>query len=404
MAKLKKSTSIPMVDALKAGIDPDVDPYKNLRGESGKILMVPSNKLDKIRSKQYQEHIAEEEARLEKLKSMAGITTSKKDKKKKASIGSMFESDTLSFLGTKRTFGEDEYEEVSEKKKKKKKKKKKDKKKKKKDKGNEISKVKLSGLTIKEKVDKKTGEKKQISIQDQIAARFKDVEKLTQDNIKTIDETLKTVDDRLSRLTSEDAGRVRGQETAIANYIQAKSTLINARQSAAKDILSVRTKAIDIEMKKENANGAGGNDPSTLIARLLPEMVGNKNFKNNIADTIASNGKNKDKKNKKKKHSDEDEDRLSKRIKQLEKSGDLEYNNYDKNIEYEGKFTTAIKKSWSTGEWKFIGLDNTGRTVDVPKALLPSKKTCDMQFDDEKDMAIDRNRGLSYRVIQVPSL
>lgn len=416
MAK-KKQSSIPMVDALRAGIDPDIDPYQGMRGDSGRILLTPSSKLQKVREKEFRKHIEAEEERLNKLKSMTGVKTSKPDEpekqKKRDSFSSddMFSTDTLSIFGSKRKFDdEDEYERVDKKKKKKdKKKKKKDKRKKNKESG-KIEKVKLTGLTVKEKINKKTGEKKEISVQDQIAARFKDVEKMTQDNIKTIDETIKIVDDRLIKLTAEDAGRIRGQETAISNYIQAKSTLINARQSAAKDILQVRTKAIDIELKKEAKAGVEATDTNALIAKLLPEMIGNKALKAGVADTISKNGKNKDKKHKKRNlpvdgyNDDESDDQLSKRLKRLQDDGDLEYNKYDKHIQYENQFTTAIKKSWKDGDWKFIALDNSGNTMDVPKSVFPSKKTCDIQFDDEKDIAVDRNRGISYRVIQVPSL
>ena len=87
------------------------------------------------------------------------------------------------------------------------------------------------------------------------------------------------------------------------------------------------------------------------------------------------------------------------------KSGDIVYSDYDKHIEWEGKFDVAIKKAWTDGSWKFVAVDDDMNIISgVPKSMLPSKKAVQMKFDDEKDVAIDMNTNKAYRIFQVPVL
>ncbi len=85
-------------------------------------------------------------------------------------------------------------------------------------------------------------------------------------------------------------------------------------------------------------------------------------------------------------------------------SGEIEYSKYDQNIEYEGNFNVAIKKSFQDGSWKFIAVNDDNEFIDIPKSMLPSKKTTSMKFDDEKDMAIDVNSNKAYKVFNVPRI
>ena len=242
--------------------------------------------------------------------------------------------------------------------------------------------------------------------------RFKEVERITKENIKEIDSTLSIVDDRIKDIM-KSSERVRGKDTALANYLNAKVSLISTRQKAATDIMSNRAKVYDIEMKKEkSASGASASD-ADIIARIFPGIAMGGSMDKTTKSYIANSGKNKD--GKKKKHKkiksggglayDDDDDLLIKREKDLLKSGDIEYSDYDKNIEWEGQFDVAVKKSFQTGEWKFMAIDDDGNVIrDVPKSMLPSKKTVQMKFDDEKDVAYDMNSNRAYRVFQVPQI
>ena len=87
------------------------------------------------------------------------------------------------------------------------------------------------------------------------------------------------------------------------------------------------------------------------------------------------------------------DDMLEKREKELVKSGEIEYSDYDRNIEWEGKFDIAIKKSWTDGEFKFVAIDDDGNIIKgVPKSMLPSKKSVQLKFDDEKETLYERTQ------------
>lgn len=287
------------------------------------------------------------------------------------------------------------------------------KKKKKKEKKKEKERKAMKGLTVKENKPskKKKSKEKEEKNKSEVAERFKEVEKITRENIKEIDNTMAMVDERIKEIT-KSSDRVRGKDKALADYISAKTSLISSRQKAATDILSNRAKIYDIEMKKEKDASSASASDSDIIARIFPGIAMGGSNDNNIKDYISKNGKNKDgkkKKNKKMKKGggflyDDDDVELSKREKALIKSGEIEYSDYDKNIEWEGQFDVAIKKSWTDGDWKFVAIDDDGDIINIPKSMLPSKKTVSMKFDDEKDVAIDINSNRAFKVFQVPTL
>ena len=414
MAK-KKPDIIPMVDIIKSGVDTS-DPYEGKRDDEGRIKIARSKNGREIQEKVAVNSLIEQEKKMAEIKKQIAKLDldkddvkdikddikkkKKKDKKKKkkkknkdsymdALIGAV-PSDLAEYIANG---GEEGL----------KKKKKKDKKKKK-------EQAKLKGLVIKEKKsDKKNKSDKNKS---EVAERFKEVERITRENIKEIDETMRFVDDRIKDIM-KSSERVRGKDTALANYFAAKTSLISTRQKAATDILSNRAKVYDIEMKKEKSATSSAATDADIIARIFPGIAMNTGGNDaNLKSYIANSGKNKDGKKKKKKSYDngrfiyeDDDEALSKREKELMKSGDIEYSDYDKNIEWEGQFSIAIKKAWTDGEWKFIAVDDDGNVIKgVPKSMLPSKKTVQMKFDDEKDVAIDINTNRAYKVFQVPKI
>lgn len=397
------------VDVIKSGLGDKIDEYFDLRNSDGKIQIGRSSKIQKGLTNAIALKYAEKEKELKELKNQLSEDIDdddfedivkkkkKKDKKKKKKKDKNKDSFYESLTGA---VPDDMADYMNGKKKKKKDK---DKKKKK----------KLKGLIIKEKKPKvdASGQPKKPDGKSEVAQRFKEVEKITRENIAEIDETLGVVNERIKEIM-KSSDRVRGRDTALANYIEAKTTLISTRQKAATDILSNRAKVYDIEMKKEkNATSSAASD-SEIIARLFPGIAINGNMEAALRKHIDESGNNKDgkkkKKDKKKKAGGgydygDDSDLLKKREKELIESGDLEYSDYDKHIEYEGRFDVAIKKAFTTGEWKFIAVDKNGSILDIPKSMLPSKKATQMKFDDEKDVAIDMNTNQAYRVYSVPS-
>ena len=415
MAKKTDSGYIPEVDVIKSGVNVDIDLYSKVRNSEGNIVIGASKK-----NKNNQEELIAKEYK-DKEKEFKEI-------KEKLELLNMSKDDIKEIL--------------KKKKKKDKKKKKKDKKKKRfdssdsymsafaesspkdlsdflsgKDKKKKKKKHKLEGLVLKEKKKKNSDgqsshkDEKDDKGKSEVAQRFKEVEKITRENIKEIDSTIDVVNERIADIM-RSSDRVRGKDTALANYLSAKTNLISTRQKAATDILSNRAKVYEIEMKKEkSANDLASND-ADMIARLFPGIAMNGSMETSIKDYIGKNGKNKDGKKKKKKGLNksggfvyqDNAEALPKREKELLKSGDLKYSDYDKNIEYEGKFDVAIKKAFTTGEWKFIAVDRDGSILDIPKSMLPSKKVAQMKFDDEKDVAIDMNTNRAYKVFSVPTI
>lgn len=420
MAK-KKPDFIPMVDVVKSGVTTK-DFYEDHRDEDGRIRMSRSKKGMAIKEQQLVSDLLEHEKKLAKLKKeMEELNLDKDDvkeikkdikdkKKKKKDKDKKKKSDEDSYMSALiGAVPDDLATYISEGGEKGlKKKKKKDKKKKK-------EREKLAGLGVKEKrkrSEPKKDKEKEDKSKSEVMQRFKEVEKITRENIKEIDDTMDVVDARIKDII-KSSERVRGKDTALANYLNAKVSLISTRQKAATDIMTNRAKVYDIEMKKEKEGKGSAASDADIIARIFPGIAMSGSMDTATKTFIAENGKNKDGKKKKKKkiksggglEYDDDDDLLVKREKELMKSGDIDYSDYDLNIEWEGNFDVAIKKSFQTGDWKFMAIDDDGNIIKgVPKSMLPSKKSVQMKFDDEKDIAVDMNSNRAFRVFQVPQI
>ena len=413
MATKKKPDIIPEVDIIKSGVNRN-KPYDINGDKLVRITRKPN--IDELIQKQTVNTLLEKEKEIEAIKKKLeemNLNKSdikdykddiKKDKKKKKKKDKKKNEDTYmdSLMGS---IPDDLAQYIKDGGKKGEKKKKKKEKKRKKERAN------LAGLTVKEK--KKESDKKKKDLEkdknkSEVAQRFKEVERITRENIKEIDATMAVVDERIAEIT-KSSDRVRGKDKALADYIAAKTSLISSRQKAASDILSNRAKVYDIEIKKEKESAASSLNDADLITKIFPGIALNSSTANALDSHISKSGKNKDSKKKKKnKKRDsfytDNEDAFLAKERELLKSGDIEYSKYDENIEYEGNFNVAIKKSFQTGDWKFVAVDDENNFIDVPKSMLPSKKTASMKFDDEKDMALDVNSNRSYFVFNVPQI
>ena len=361
MAYKKKPGFIAEVDIIKSGVNRNVTYKVN---DDGHIKISRKAKINKILEENAVSDLMEKEKELEAIKKRLeemNISKSdvkdikddikkdkkkkkKKDKKKKEknkdsymnSLIGAVPDDLASYIRDGGEKGE-------------KKKKKKDKKKKK-------NRDKIAGLTVKEKKKDKTKEtqKKKVLKDDknksEVAQRFREVEKITRDNIREIDATMAVVDERIADIV-KSSDRVRGRDKALADYIAAKTSLISSRQKAATDILSNRAKVYEIEMKKEKESSSNAMNDADLITKIFPGIALNSSTSKAIDEHISKSGKNKDSKKKKKDKKRKDfymdnEDAFLKKEKELIKSGEIEYSKYDENIEYEGRFNIAIKKSF----------------------------------------------------------
>ena len=405
-----KTTTIPEVDIIKSGIDRK-DPYESMRDENGYIKITRTKNSKNARKEVIVEKIKEQEELLKKARKEAEdiidndeikkiskkIKKNKKknkDKKKKKKKEESYADSLLESVPTELAeFIKNGGNKGLKKKKKKEKKKKKQR--------EEL------GIVVKEKKKKENNSNKKDSKdkdKSEVAERFKEVEKITRENIKEIDATMEIVDKRIKELTSS-TDRVRGKDTALANYFAAKTSLISTKQKAATDILSSRAKVYDIEMKKEARAASSASSDADILAKIFPGISMSNNIDTSIKEYISKNCKNKNGKKKKNKEKDYDAEILMKKTRALKKSGDIEFSDWNENIEWEGRYNVAIKKSWTDGEWKFIAVDDDGNVMrDVPKSMLPSKKRVQIQFDDEKDVAIDKNTNTIYQVLQVPSI
>lgn len=415
----KKTATIPEVDIIKSGVSRK-DPYESMRDENGYIQLTRTKVSKNARKEVVVEKIKKQEELLKKARKEAEdivddddikkISKKIKDKKKKKDKK---EKKNKKKKGKKESYADSLIDSVpsdlaefikggGNKGLKKKKKKEKKKKKQREELGIKVKEKKKRKTNSKDK--KSNSKKEKDKEKSEVAERFKEVEKITRENIKEIDMTMEIVDKRIKELTSSSE-RVRGKDTALANYFAAKTSLISTKQKAATDILSSRAKVYDIEMKKEARAANAASSDADILAKIFPGISMNGNMDTNIKDHISKSGKNKDGKKKKKKEKDYDADLLMKKTKELKKSGAIEFSEWDENIEWEGRYNVAVKKSWTDGKWKFIAVDDDGNVMrDVPDSMLPSKKRVQMQFDDEKDVAIDKNTNTIYQVLQVPAI
>lgn len=411
------------------------DRFADLRNDDGTITIGRSKYIQEAENKMLVKEYMDNEKRNKAIKDMLGDSSSKdkikdikedikydiekKEKKKEKNKSydtpkDIFYQNLPAELGMYAANGIDKDKD----------KKKKSKKEKKKEKKKHKERMQLEGFTIKEKKPKKgkdssdSANKKKAK--SEVAERFKIVEVMTEENIRLIDQTIKVVDERIEDLKSSD--RVRGRDTALSNYIQAKSSLLSSRQKAATDILANRTKIYDIEIKQSRDATAATSTDADILAKVFTGINSGK-YGDMIDKYVADNGSNKDsdKKKKKKKHKFideegydiddngfrkiEDDDELEKRERKLLKDDKIKYCDYDNNIQYENKFSVEIVKTYDNEKWKFIAVDGDRNTVkDVPESMLPDRNNTSMKWDDEKDTALDRNSGKAYKVTFVPAM
>lgn len=393
MSTKTRKTSVPKTDNKNVE---KFDIYENIKNKDNKIVVKSNDRIRKLQEDAAVDILKEEVNKLDKIKQIAGVVSIDEPEKKAK------KNKSISIIGELKTWNDiSDYEVIKkEKPKKDKKKKKKDKKDKgkKKDKKSKNERIKLTGLTIKEKVNKKTGKVKEISAEDKITKRFEDAENLTKRNLELLDETIGFIDDRLKIILDDSlSGKMRGRDRIIADYMSSRSQAINSRQSAAKDIISIRKSVIDATNKYVKTNDS--KDSSELLKHLMPELL-----ESGSMQDMVNNKKNK--KGKKHKY-DENDDFLDQRLEQLSMSGDYRSNPYDDNISYEGKYKLGIKYKCTTGDWKFIALTTDGSEIikDFPKNMLPSKESYrNMSFDLETGFAVDKGRGEQLPMVIVDYL
>jgi len=245
-----------------------------------------------------------------------------------------------------------------------------------------------------EEKDKKIFEKK-----------FEEPLTLMRQTIIDVDKTLQDID-KLIEETKES--RARNRAIMLKDLFSTKSALFNNRSMNARAMGDLQKIRIELELKKQKESGESNekNKNIALITRAFPQLMNNSG-KNKFSDSDKKDNDKKDKK-KKKYREDNDEERFLNRASKLIRDEDIELSPHEASIEMEGKYKIAIKKSFKTGDWQFVALDNHGSEIrnfkDKYPGLLPKRKNVDLRFDDEQDIAKDRRTDIIYPVIPVPHL
>lgn len=261
-------------------------------------------------------------------------------------------------------------EEKKSKKEKKKKKKDKDKKKKKK-KDKEKKKKKNSNLDALNIYD---DEKPEVDPMGSLyKQRFSSSLILLRDLMKEIDDSIYDNKELLAQLKKGYIGdiRVKISPMAIASQNGSISQLINTKLATIKQITDVNKSISDLELKKmSNDQKVKANDPAAaglsdkaLIDKVFNDLI---NFDMPEDPTI-------EKKSKKKKKKEKEYDSIEDRLKDLEDSGEITFNENEEAVKYERMgVRVAIRMSINTNEWEFFAIDSNGDEVfDYP---LPMKK------------------------------
>jgi len=243
--------------------------------------------------------------------------------------------------------------------------------------------------------------------------RFEEPLALIRENLIDMSETLNELNEMIKE-TRES--RAKNKHVLLKDLLSTKVNLFNARATSARSMADIQRTRVDLELKKVKEKGSNVDERTKNIAmmnKLFPQLLAsgaiNKSSGIKFKDDDYDDDDKEKKKKKKNKIKDKDaEDNFNRRVTKLLEDGGIELSPYEAAIEMEGKHKVAIMKSFKTGEWKPVAIDNNGKIIKDFKekypGVLPKRKELDLKFDDEKDIAKDRKTDMIYPVIQVPYL
>jgi hypothetical protein len=270
--------------------------------------------------------------------------------------------------------------------------------------------------------EQEEAERKRKEAKDQMDFEMKFDEPITLHR-QTIIEVDKTLQEISMMLEETKLSRARNRNVMIKDLLSAKGSLLGNRISSANGIASIQKTKLDAAAKKADASKGEQNEKNqniNLLAKAFPQLVSG-GLASASVSAAGGKGKGKDKddvkddkdkdkgkggKKKEKRRSQEDDDDFMSTATKLIKSGDFKLTPHEAAIGIEGKYKVAIKKSFSTQEWKFIAIDHNGNEIanfkEKHPGVLPKRKDHDIRFDDDKDIARCRRTDQMFQVIQVP--
>jgi len=278
-------------------------------------------------------------------------------------------------------------------------------------------KEKFSGISYKDKAKKaelseeEIEKRKEEKEQKEFDKKFEEPLALIRENLIDMSGALTDLNDMIQE-TKES--RSRSKHIMLKDLISAKVNLFNARASSARSIAEIQKSRIDLEMKKVKEKGTAGDERTKNIAmmnKFFPQLLASGAFNSKKSKDDDDDKDKKDKKKGKDKFKLKDkgqEDSFNKHVSKLIKNGDIELSPHELAIDMEGKFKPAIMKSFKTGDFQVVALDNNGKIIrdfkDKYPGLLPKKKELNLKWDDEKDIAKCKNTDQTFQVIQVANL
>jgi len=220
-------------------------------------------------------------------------------------------------------------------------------------------------------------------IQKELKENFNSATSLLKNTIKETDMTIIDVDEEIQILKKNKRASNRVRDLSL--LLGVKKDLLTLRVNSSKEMSSISKNIMDASYKRIK------DTKSTNMENVSDAELFTNFFNNTISGKVE--------KSKKKKGG-----KKSKRDKSLDdafKSKDLELNDYDRIIKYEGSWLPAIKADYEERDWKFVAVGDDGNIIKkFPSNLLPKKKNSQIDFLDD-DKARDKKTGYIYNVIKV---
>lgn len=201
-------------------------------------------------------------------------------------------------------------------------------------------------------------------------------------------------------------GKVKASPASITNQTSNISTLLGTKLSVIKEITAVNSKISELELKKSAANekSGKGKESEALNQKLMMDKMFDRLLAEDTKIVTVSDGDNDELISDGSDYNNASiSQTLDERIKELEESGDIEFNENERAFKYErDNVQVCVKKNINNNRWEFVALNADGDELyDYP---CPSKRSIGkMKFDMDNLIATDSMKR-EYHIIPVESL
>lgn len=211
--------------------------------------------------------------------------------------------------------------------------------------------------------------------------------KICKSTIQDVDETITSLDEIIDDLKGNKRASNRNRD--LSTLIGVKKDLLKTRLDASDKIVGINKTILDASYKRIKDKNKGKQDESNLSDAEI--------FTNFFTNSLSGKIDKSDKKNSGK-------DKNNKRGRDLDRAvsaRNIELNDYDSAIKYEGKWEPIVKSTYDESKWKFEAIGPDGNIIrGFPKSMLPNKKMVDLVFIDDEH-ARDKKTGQPFKVIKV---